>query len=894
LLILPVLVHPDKRNLECDVTVSDSKKTKKELLSELQRLRARLAELEQQVSKTPEEENLSKSLEQLQRTLGARTGELMMLNQELHRRQAGQEAAEQACLNSTAILDKIFSTSQVSIALLDKQLNFIRVNEGYAASSGHPAHFFPGKNHFELYPSEKYEAIFRQVLRTGEPYSDIATPLAYPALPPKGTTYWDWNLLPVKGASGEVEGLLLCSIDVSSRVRAEEASRQSERLSRRLFDEAPIGAAIVGLDYRFQRVNEEFCRLTGYSAEEMTSMAVSDLIHPDGMKQVTENAQRLLSGEVDHYQVDRRYLRKDNRQIWARVWVRLLRNDSGDPICYMPLVEDITDRRKAEEALRESEERYRLHFENVSDVVYVTNRDFRIIDVSPSVQALTGYTPEEIIGRRIDELNLLAPEYVQLGLDRTLRILEGQKGSPTEYEFITKDGTRKTGEISGSALIKDGEIVAVVSVARDITARKKIEEELTDYRLRLEEMVEQRTVQLSETNKQLEQEICERNKAEENLRNQMEFSERLIDSSADGIIAFDREIRFTVWNPPMERVTGVPRENVIGKNAFEMFPYLKETGEDQSYLSVLDGKPVTSKGRPYYIQETGREGYYEAHYSPLRSEDGEIIGGLAIIRDITQRKQMEEVLRESEARYRHLSESLEVMVKKQVAELKQSERLAAIGKMISIVAHEIRNPLQNVMLGLQTLRMISKAKEQIDILDDIDTGIDMLSGTMEELLDFSRPARLNRAPWKIEDVINRAVNLLRPKLQNIIVTFDISTVDEEMFIDGEKMARVLLNLIVNAVEAMTEGGSLHLQCDYHETESVRAVKICVSDTGPGIPDDILLQIEEPFFTTKPRGTGLGLSICRKIIEAHKGKMEISSMPGKGTRVDIIIPAELSL
>jgi len=150
------------------------------------------------------------------------------------------------------------------------------------------------------------------------------------------------------------------------------------------------------------------------------------------------------------------------------------------------------------------------------------------------------------------------------------------------------------------------------------------------------------------------------------------------------------------------------KEQVLGKNAFELFPFLKETGGDQDYLAVLEGKTITSKDRPYYIQKTGRQGFYEARYSPLRDKKGAIIGGLALIRDTTDRKRAEEVLRESEAKYRSLSESLEDMVKKQVAELKHAETLAAIGKMISVVSHEIRNPLQNIRLGFETLRLISE------------------------------------------------------------------------------------------------------------------------------------------------------------------------------------------
>ncbi len=155
----------------------------------------------------------------------------------------------------------------------------------------------------------------------------------------------------------------------------------------------------------------------------------------------------------------------------------------------------------------------------------------------------------------------------------------------------------------------------------------------------------------------------ERKRAEELLRREKEFTERLINSTVDGILAFDRQCRYTVWNPGMERVFGVGKERTIGRCAFEVFPFLKETGEDKFFLDALAGKSVVAKDRPYRVLEMGREGFYEAYYSPIRDAcggaegAGAIIGGLAIIHDITERKRAEQALQESEERYRELFEN---------------------------------------------------------------------------------------------------------------------------------------------------------------------------------------------------------------------------------------------
>lgn len=133
----------------------------------------------------------------------------------------------------------------------------------------------------------------------------------------------------------------------------------------------------------------------------------------------------------------------------------------------------------------------------------------------------------------------------------------------------------------------------------------------------------------------------ERKRVQEELVRQKEFSERLINSSMDGILAFDQECRYTLWNPAMERISGVPKEQVLGQRAFDVFPFLLEIGEDEYFHAALAGRSVVATDRPFYVPETGRTGFFEGYYSPIRDEVGQVVGGLAIIRDITERKRAE-------------------------------------------------------------------------------------------------------------------------------------------------------------------------------------------------------------------------------------------------------------
>jgi PAS domain S-box-containing protein len=219
--------------------------------------------------------------------------------------------------------------------------------------------------------------------------------------------------------------------------------------------------------------------------------------------------------------------------------------------------------------------------ENNADGIVVVNRAGIVQFVNPSAEALFGRPVDELVGKPFDFL--ITPI------------------ETSELNLVCHDGQTATVEMHVVETAWSGEAAYLASL-RDITARKR---------------------------------------AEEALRHEKGFSERLIHSSVDGIFAFDRECRYTVWNPGMERISGVGKEDALGNLAFEVFPFLKEIGEDKFFFEALAGRTVVAENRPYIIPETGRQGFFEGHYSPLRRESGEIIGGLAIIRDITERTQVE-------------------------------------------------------------------------------------------------------------------------------------------------------------------------------------------------------------------------------------------------------------
>ena len=208
------------------------------------------------------------------------------------------------------------------------------------------------------------------------------------------------------------------------------------------------------------------------------------------LRQVLENhaAQWLAPlGEVG--QVDEVYYEQYNQALIRKLEGKMVQLEEANRALEL----DIAARERVEEALRESEARYRLHFENISDVVYSIDPEFKVLTVSPSVEKLLGYTPEELIGRPFQELNLLAPAYLEQAFSDAMRVLGGERVSSAVYQFIARDGTKKWGEVSGAPLVRDGQVVAVVSVARDITERKWAAEALQESEEKYRSIVETTT-----------------------------------------------------------------------------------------------------------------------------------------------------------------------------------------------------------------------------------------------------------------------------------------------------------------------------------------------------------------------------------------------------------------
>lgn len=221
-------------------------------------------------------------------------------------------------------------------------------------------------------------------------------------------------------------------------------------------------------------------------------------------------------------------------------------------------------------------------------------------------------------------------------------------------------------------------------------------------------------------------------------------------------------------------------------------------------------------------------------------------------------------------------------------ELQRSERLAALGKMAAGVAHELRNPLSSIK-GLALL-LKSKSSDEgssVETADILVQEVERLNRSIEELLDYAKPAKLNKISLDINVVVEKTIQLVAMDMQAQGISLDSYLTEglPEIMIDEDKLNQVFLNLFLNGIQAMADGGILTVS-------SIRrgdAIAVVIEDTGSGVAESDLGRVFDPYFTTKNDGTGLGLAMSSKIVEEHEGKIILTSEPGKGTRVEVILP-----
>jgi two-component system sensor histidine kinase HydH len=360
-----------------------------------------------------------------------------------------------------------------------------------------------------------------------------------------------------------------------------------------------------------------------------------------------------------------------------------------------------------------------------------------------------------------------------------------------------------------------------------------------------------------------ERQIQARNEALEATR---DFLTRVIEGTADAIIVRDAQGRITSWNPAAEAIFGWTAAEMLGHTAQRLI-----AKEDEPVPAVERIDAALREGRTLRNLETsgirkdGSPITFSLTVAPLYDATDSYSGTTGIVRDVSAIKQLQ-------------------------LQLLERERLAAVGELAAMVAHEVRNPLAGIRGGCEILlEGYPEGDTRHDIGVEIIHQVDRLSRTVHDLLLFARPKAMDLVPTNLHRLIERILLVLLDDPENAAVDVVLDFGDDVPIIqaDGRQMEQVFMNLLLNAIQAMSHKGMVTIAT----RNSGRQVVVTVSDAGPGIPQDKIGRIFEPFFTTRSQGTGLGLAIVKKIVEAHGGRIEAASRPGSGARFTVTLPRE---
>jgi two-component system, NtrC family, sensor histidine kinase HydH len=345
----------------------------------------------------------------------------------------------------------------------------------------------------------------------------------------------------------------------------------------------------------------------------------------------------------------------------------------------------------------------------------------------------------------------------------------------------------------------------------------------------------------------------------QSLQDTSAFANEVVTHLPVGLIATDRTGRVTFFNAAAAKITGLNRAKAKGQVADQILP--KHLCGLQK---MLDRGVVITEQEMECAFAGGRALPVSVSAARIINEVGDFVGQILILRDLGEVRRLQE-------------------------EIRRQEKLAALGGLAAGVAHEIRNPLSSIK-GLASyfagqFEEGSEAKEATGVMIQ---EVDRLNRVITELLEFARPADVKRCMTDLASLLTRSLQLIQQDAaaQNITIALDSANGGCQAWIDPDRMAQCLLNLYLNAIQAMDSGGTLSVSC---RADNPEYVHIRVSDTGRGIAAEHLGQIFDPYFTTKGKGTGLGLAIVHKIVEAHQGRLKVESSPGQGSTFTLLIP-----
>ncbi|MCX7819215.1 MAG: PAS domain S-box protein [Kiritimatiellae bacterium] len=645
------------------------------------------------------------------------------------------------------------------------------------------------------------------------------------------------------------------------------------------------------LESRFVLVSRSMARWCGKSSpDELIGRTDADLFAPPHAQEALADEQRLIRRECDVIRKEERETWPDGRETWVSTVKHPLIAPDGRVIGTFGISRDITEQRRAQAEAQ-------AHAQHYAQLMAIVNRspavvfewgpsdDWPVVHVSDNVRRF-GIEPEQLLSGRMPYAALVHPEDIdRVRAELAAAVDSGADTYDLEYRFVVPGGpVRYVEEMGIIRRDEAGRVVGYQGIVIDVTRRHEAEEELGRYRARLEDMVADRTRDLEIVNGRLREENARRRASEAALSESEQRYKRLLESVTDYV--YTVELRngrpvATHHGPGCLAVTGYTPEEY----AADPYLWIEMVPEEDRDLVRRQSAQVLATGTAEPIEhrlrrKDGAIRWVRSHVAARRDADGRLVGYDGLVKDITE---------PHEAREAQMRAELEAMQARQRAALERADRLSSLGVLAAGLAHEISNPLQGMLSHLDAVRRaLPRDFPRAKNLEMIERGIETIASLVKELLWLGGPSESTEESCVLADGIAFVRDLLANQFQRngVVLRLEARELHVRLAMPARELIQILLNLLMNARDAMPQGGTITIGA---EVRGDRAV-LHISDTGCGIPEELLPKIFTPFFTTKgAKGTGLGLTVAESLVRQRNGRIEVRSRPGVGTTFSIELP-----
>jgi PAS domain S-box-containing protein len=658
----------------------------------------------------------------------------------------------------------------------------------------------------------------------------------------KGRRLWmDTHLVPLRDESGKIIAALGITRDITERKRSEEAVKERDFWIRESQRVARLGSYVLDIPSGRWTSSEILDEIFGIDQRyDHTVSGWSGLVHPDDRERMVQYLAGIIAVK-DRFAMDYRIVRKnDGQERWVSGLGELVLDARGVPVRMLGTVQDVTESKRAETALRESEQRYRQLLESITGYLYtvqVENGRAVATAHSSACLAVTGYRSDELAADPFLWYRMVHESDRSAVLAQSSLVLAGGRPDPLEHRIRHKNGRIVWVR---SSLVprqdRQGRLVAYDGLVEDITERKRSEA----------------------------------------------FVKNILETVDDGFVVIDRDLNIVTANRAYLAQSGMELGQIVGRKCYEVSHRLSgpcyEHGEDCVVRTALDSGEVRTAVHTHH-DTNGKPAIVETKAYPLRGDAGEVVAAIEIIRDITERRTLEDQLR-------------------------HAQKMEAVGLLAGGVAHDFNNILTAIVGYGNLLKMKTPPDDPRQAyVDQLLASTSRAAALTQSLLAFSRKQTINPRLMGVNDTLRRFERLLRRIIgEDIELRTELAPGELTILADSSQFEQVLMNLVTNARDAMPSGGSLAITTapavideDFRSSHGFGApgsyACIAMQDSGAGMDQATLDHIFEPFFTTKElgKGAGLGLAMVYGIMKQNKGYVTVESRPGAGSRFRLYFP-----